>query len=163
MDFKKFTAGMYSYGQDSGPKVEYEKGVTNVDFHDDKFWEHWNNKESENYANLKDFIVILAVCQSIIIEEKKDGSISYNANSPDELALTNAARHFVYAFVNRDAEGNIVIRQTNGKEILYELLNIIEFTSARKRMTVIVKAPDGRILCITKGADSHIIPRLKDG
>jgi P-type E1-E2 ATPase len=45
----------------------------------------------------------------------------------------------------------------------YELLHVIEFTSARKRMSIIVKAPDGRIILMCKGADSHIEPRLKKG
>jgi magnesium-transporting ATPase (P-type) len=30
-------------------------------------------------------------------------------------------------------------------------------------MTVVVRAEDGRILCMTKGADSVIIPRLRTG
>ena len=42
-------------------------------------------------------------------------------------------------------------------------MNVIEFTSTRKRMTVIVKTPDGRILVMTKGADSIIVPRLRNG
>ena len=46
---------------------------------------------------------------------------------------------------------------------MHELLNVIEFTSSRKRMTVIIKRNDGKIICMTKGADSHIIPRLKQG
>lgn len=45
----------------------------------------------------------------------------------------------------------------------YELLNVIEFTSARKRMSIIVRAPDNQVLIMTKGADSHIIPRLAPG
>ena len=38
----------------------------------------------------------------------------------------------------------------------YELLNIIEFSSARKRMSVIVKDSKGEIKLLTKGADSVI-------
>ena len=38
---------------------------------------------------------------------------------------------------------------------------MIEFSSARKRMTAIVKMPDDRIVVMCKGADSIIIPRLK--
>jgi magnesium-transporting ATPase (P-type) len=45
----------------------------------------------------------------------------------------------------------------------YELLNVIEFTSTRKRMSVIVRSPDNKIICMTKGADSIIIPRLQAG
>tara|TARA_B110000285_G_C14998805_1_gene550304 strand:- start:253 stop:381 length:129 start_codon:yes stop_codon:yes gene_type:complete len=40
---------------------------------------------------------ILAICHTII-PEKKNGALQYNASSPDELALTNAARHFGIVF-----------------------------------------------------------------
>ena len=90
--------------------------------------------------------------------------MTYNASSPDELALTNAARHFGIVFKDRDAESNMILenRFTSDNE-KFELLNVIEFTSARKRMSVIVKDPQGRVLLMSKGADSHIIPRLKSG
>lgn len=142
MDFKKFSAGFYSYGKSDPKEIEHEPGVTNVNFDDDEFWEAWKDKKSENYENLNTFIIILAVCHTLIVE-KKDGVIIYNANSPDELALTNAARYFGYVFEDRDENGNIVIHNTNNDtKIVYELLNIIEFTSARKRMTIIVRDPN---------------------
>ena len=37
MEFKKFSAGRFFYGMSDPPKVEYEKGVTNVNFYDDQF------------------------------------------------------------------------------------------------------------------------------
>lgn len=55
-----------------------------------------------------DFINILAICHTIIIE-KKNGIINYNASSPDELALTNAARFFGIIFDDRDDENNIIV------------------------------------------------------
>lgn len=39
-------------------------------------------------------------------------------------------------------------------------MNVIEFTSARKRMSVIVRTPEGQIKVMCKGADSTIIPLL---
>lgn len=45
----------------------------------------------------------------------------------------------------------------------YKLLNLIEFDSTRKRMTVVVKTPEGKILVICKGADSIIEKRLRAG
>ncbi|CAM9921143.1 unnamed protein product, partial [Ectocarpus fasciculatus] len=42
----------------------------------------------------------------------------------------------------------------------YEVLRILDFTSARKRMSVIVRDPDGRVRILCKGADSVMIPRL---
>ena len=38
---------------------------------------------------------------------------------------------------------------------------MIEFDSTRKRMTVIVRTPEGKILVICKGADSIIEKRLR--
>ncbi|VDM29805.1 unnamed protein product [Toxocara canis] len=47
-----------------------------------------------------------------------------------------------------------------GKEEKYEVLNVLEFTSDRRRMGVIVKSPAGNIKLYIKGADSVILPRL---
>jgi len=41
-------------------------------------------------------------------------------------------------------------------EVKYELLSKIEFDSARKRMSVIVRTPDNKIMLVCKGADSII-------
>lgn len=56
-----------------------------------------------------------------------------------------------------------IYNNLTGEQDKYELLNVIEFTSTRKRMTVIVRSPDNKIICMTKGADSIIIPRLLPG
>jgi len=88
----------------------------------------------------------------------------YIASSPDELALTNAARHFGIVFEDRDEHNRIVIYNKNlDKRFYYELLNLIEFTSARKRMSVVVRTEEGKIICMTKGADSIISARLRSG
>ncbi|KAJ2856011.1 hypothetical protein GGI22_003943, partial [Coemansia erecta] len=42
----------------------------------------------------------------------------------------------------------------------YEILDVLEFSSARKRMSVIMRSPDGRVVMMSKGADSAILPRL---
>ena len=47
-----------------------------------------------------------------------------------------------------------------GERYRYEVLNVIEFTSARKRMSVIVRTPEGKIKILCKGADSVIYERL---
>ena len=47
--------------------------------------------------------------------------------------------------------------------LLFKLLNLIEFDSTRKRMTVVVRTPEGKVLVITKGADSIIEKRLRQG
>lgn len=67
-----------------------------------------------------------------------------------------------FAFTGRDEENNMIIKNWNGVE-KFKLLNVIEFDSARKRMSVIVRTPDGKILIICKGADSIIEKRLTPG
>ena len=54
---------------------------------------------------------------------------------------------------------NITI-QVFGKDEVYDILNVIEFTSARKRMSVIVRTPTGQIKVLIKGADNVIYERM---
>jgi len=54
------------------------------------------------------------------------------------LALVNAAKFFGFTFLGRDEDSNMILN-IQGYEVKYKLLNVIEFTSARKRMTVIVR------------------------
>ena len=45
--------------------------------------------------------------------------------------------------------------------VMYQHLNVIEFNSDRKRMTVFVRTPDNKILMICKGADSIVGERIR--
>lgn len=38
----------------------------------------------------------------------------------------------------------------------YKLLNVLEFNSARKRMSVIVRNEEGKVLLLCKGADRYV-------
>ena len=64
MEFKKFTIGMKAYGKNEQDEYEgkYEKGLTNVNFTDEEFYEEWNDLHSENHANIEKFVNILAIC-----------------------------------------------------------------------------------------------------
>ena len=42
----------------------------------------------------------------------------------------------------------------------YQLLHVLEFSSDRKRMSVIVRTPSGKIKLFCKGADTVIYERL---
>jgi magnesium-transporting ATPase (P-type) len=42
----------------------------------------------------------------------------------------------------------------------FQILNVCEFNSTRKRMSTIIRTPDGRIKIYTKGADTVILERL---
>ncbi|PTB66999.1 phospholipid-translocating P-type ATPase [Trichoderma citrinoviride] len=111
----------------------------------------------------KEYLLAMALCHSCL-PEQKDGKIDFQASSPDELALVRAAQELGYLVVQRNSKQiTLQVTQTDGSvELLkYEILDIIEFSSARKRMSIVVRYPDGRISVICKGADSAILPRLR--
>ncbi len=93
------------------------------------------NPADPNHKNLIDVLLHLAICHTIVIDERTG---KYNASSPDELALVNAAKFFGAKFIKRDEDNNVIVNLL-GREHKYRLLNILEFTSARKRMSVIVE------------------------
>ena len=103
-------------------------------------------------------MIFLAVCHTIIIDEKKG---TFNAASPDELALVHFAKQFGYTFTGVDSASYINIHDSiKGKAIRFKLLHTCEFTSSRKRMSVILECENGEILLMCKGADSVIEARL---
>jgi magnesium-transporting ATPase (P-type) len=53
----------------------------------------------------------------------------------------------------------MMIRTPTGKE-QYKLLHILEFNSTRKRMSVILRDKDNKIILMTKGADSIVQERM---
>lgn len=63
--------------------------------------------------------------------------------------------------MGQDKDENLLIQNKHKNETLkYKLLNVCEFNSTRKRMSVIVQTPTGSILLLCKGADSVIKARL---
>lgn len=109
------------------------------------------------------YILAMALCHTCL-PEVIDGKIEYQASSPDELALVGAAQELGYTVVQRSSQQiTLKVSNADGSDLtrVYEILDVIEFSSKRKRMTIILRCPDGRIWLISKGADSMILPRLK--
>ena len=143
MEFKQFTAGGISYGKMNPSVQNYAPGVTNVNFEDDTLWGLLDDKSHPQHYHLDRFIECLGICHTVISEDKEVKGVKckvYNASSPDELALVNGMRHFGFAFRDRDVDDNIIVEMTRtGQVRKYKLLHVIEFSSERKRMSVIVR------------------------
>jgi phospholipid-transporting ATPase len=56
----------------------------------------------------------------------------------------------------------VVENKNTNQTLKYKLLHVCEFTSTRKRMSVIVKDPQGKIILMCKGADSVIMELLTE-
>lgn len=72
---------------------------------------------------------------SISLLLPSSGQINYQAASPDEGALVNAARNFGFAFLAR-TQNTITVSEL-GTERTYSVLAILDFNSDRKRMSII--------------------------
>ena len=86
-----------------------------------------------------------------------------NPNNPPPtrlLALPCHCRDVGIVFKTRTSDSIVV--DYLGEERKYKLLNIVEFTSTRKRMTIVVRDPDGSIVAYSKGADSIMQPLLSE-
>ena len=107
---------------------------------------------------LNGFFTVLALCHTVIAAvDPETGALEYRAQSPDEAALVQAAADVGFIFRGRDHESLRLQTPFNEQLEEYELLNVLEFNSTRKRMSVIVRKVDendSRVFLLCKGADN---------
>ncbi|GAA5966757.1 hypothetical protein JCM3765_000939 [Sporobolomyces pararoseus] len=115
------------------------------------------SNRGQNSAIIEEFLTLLSTCHTVI-PEMKDEKIVYQASSPDEAALVSGADVLGYTFKTRKPQSVFV--EINGREKEYQVLNILEFNSTRKRMSSIIRTPEGKIKLYCKGADTVIFERL---
>uniref|UniRef100_A0A7M4EQN1 Phospholipid-transporting ATPase n=1 Tax=Crocodylus porosus TaxID=8502 RepID=A0A7M4EQN1_CROPO len=141
MQFKKCTIAGVAYGL--GSQSGDEKA-----FSDSSLLENLQSNHP-TAPIICEFLTMMAVCHTAVPEREGD-TIVYQAASPDEGALVRAAKHLRFVFTGRTPDS--VIIDSLGQEERYELLNVLEFTSTRKRMSVIVRTPSGKLRLYCKGA-----------
>ncbi|XP_059148843.1 probable phospholipid-transporting ATPase IIB isoform X1 [Physella acuta] len=112
----------------------------------------------------------IALCHNVtpVFEESTNGDVknddteadqqlkqkvTYQASSPDEIALVSWAESVNLALVKRDLN-SITLRTPTGALATYTILQIFPFTSESKRMGIIVRDTEtGEITFYLKGAD----------
>jgi len=112
------------------------------------------------------FLLSLALCHTCFPEKRKSGTIDYQAASPDEQAIVRAAQELGYIVIDRQTSTIMIKSFPFGLDAdplfeTYQILDVIEFSSGRKRMSIIVRMPDQRICVFCKGADSTITQLLR--
>ncbi|KAL7689767.1 putative P-type ATPase, HAD-like superfamily [Plasmopara halstedii] len=147
-----------------------------VNYQDDALFEAMAQKNSAQAKAIGAFFEHLAVCHTVMPEKAADNSLRLSASSPDEQALVAAAACFGYKFVAR-GPGKAMVEYFScvdnpdamfcHQPVLehavgqYEVLEVLEFNSTRKRMSVIVKGPSGELTLFCKGADTVMYERLR--
>ena len=120
--------------------------------------------------HIKNFFRVLAMCHDAEIdverkvENQSEGpsraSDTLSAMNPDDEALIHAADHFGFRFQGRVEDKVRVLNKERGRVEEIEVLQTFQFSSVRRRMGILVREPDGRIMLYVKGADVAVVPLL---
>ncbi|KAK6913103.1 P-type ATPase, C-terminal [Dillenia turbinata] len=150
--------------ENKGDQMESVRAVKAFNFRDERLMNgQW--VEESNSDLIQKFFRLLAICHTVVPDaDKETEEISYEAESPDEAAFVIAARELGFIFFER-TQTSISLQEidpNSGKTIVrvYKLLHVLEFSSSRKRMSVIVRTPENQLLLLCKGADSVMFERL---
>ena len=115
--------------------------------------------KAERSKHIRDYLECISLCHTVI-PEHKDDTIVFQAQSPDEAALCQAAANNGFTFWDR-APKTVTLKLPDGSLHVYQLLWEIEFSSERRRMSVLVRDDDGRVKLFTKGADNVMMKLLR--
>ena len=169
MEFMKCSVAGVVYGQGT-TEIAYaaakRKGINipppdnkGKAFKDENFVKMINSEETP--LDIKHFMWLLSVCHAVIPEEdeNEEHGIAFQASSPDEAALVLAAADLGYLFCGRTSSG--ITLKIKGETVQVPVLANLEFTSERKRSSVIIRHPEtNEIILYCKGADDLILSRV---
>ncbi|KAI8906959.1 hypothetical protein EDD86DRAFT_210177 [Gorgonomyces haynaldii] len=156
------TEALKKMSQELKGLVDFSRISTHPSFVDPELAYHLA-KGGHQGQKIREFFSLLSLCHTVLVDkpDKRAPNRSvYNAQSPDEAALVSAARDLGFEFTGR--ENNDIHVRVLGTDRTYRVLHIMEFNSDRKRMSVIIRRPEGELLLLTKGADSVIYERLSE-
>ena len=165
MEFKCCSIGGKCYTEEitEDNQVQSHDGIEVGFYSFDNLHEHLKDTSLQQSAIINEFFTLLSACHTVIPETNDvDDTIKYQAASPDEGALVQGAADLGYKFRVRKPKGISIRNTLTGVDSEYELLNICEFNSTRKRMSAIFRCRDGVIRLFCKGADTVILERLSD-
>ncbi|CAN4081903.1 unnamed protein product [Withania somnifera] len=140
--------------------------IKGFNFRDDRLMDKmWINRS--NVSDMMMFFRVMTLCHTgIPVEDGKSDKLKYEAESPEEVSFLIAAQEFGFKFCHRTQSVMVVeeLDASSGVDVKreYKLLNLLEFNSSRKRMSVIVRNENGDIFLLCKGADNVILDRLAD-
>ncbi|CAO2836402.1 unnamed protein product [Amaranthus hypochondriacus] len=143
--------------------------VKGFNFKDERLMNgRWVKADEPHRSMIMNFFRVLAICHTVIPSvHEETGEIIYEAESPDEAAFVTAAKELGFEFFQR-TQKNIYLHELDyetGQKVKrsYELLHVLEFSSSRKRMSVIIRNEENKLLLFCKGADSVMFERLSEG
>ncbi|KAI0651082.1 aminophospholipid-transporting P-type ATPase [Trametes meyenii] len=162
MEMKKLHMGTVSYGFDSMDEVAHQLAVafgTNT--------EQGHGRQNSLHTGVQlatrgrrdmssrvhDVVLSLALCHNVTPVYNDDGTVTYQASSPDEVAIVKWTESVGLRLTFRDRT-RIELQTPSGARISFEVLDIFPFTSESKRMGIVVRdSQTGEVTFLQKGAD----------
>ena len=108
---------------------------------------------------INEFFTALAITNECMVNEN-NGDIKYIGTSPDDLELVKTASKQGFRLIHTSFDKKTVL--IGNKKISFQILYVLNFSSERKRMSIIFRDPKGKIKIYTKGADCEINKRLSE-
>eukprot|EP00833_Pecoramyces_ruminatium_P015707 jgi/Orpsp1_1/1189739/evm.model.d7180000074113.1 len=152
MELKQIHLGTLSYTTEAMEEIksnllmlyETQNEINNIRF-----------KRSKDMANrIKDIVLALALCHNVTPIISEDGKLTYEASSPDEIAIVKWTENIGMTLIYRDTK-KIKLRTPIDTILEFSILEIFPFTSETKRMGIIVKDEiTNEITFYMKGADA---------
>lgn len=158
MEMKKLHLGTVSYASDSMDIVESAvaagiSGTSNMNSHEND--RYANTRAKRDLSNrIRDMITTLALCHNVTTTFE-DGEMTYQAASPDEIAIVRYTAEVGLSLYKRDRTSITLIHEATHTSLQYEILNVFPFNSDSKRMGIIVKDNySDEYWFLQKGADT---------
>lgn len=105
-------------------------------------------------VRVKDVVLALALCHNVTPIENEDGTVTYQASSPDEVAIVHWAESVGLALTARDRTSMTLRCLHDGSLLGFDILEIFPFTSESKRMSIVIRDRlTGELTFYQKGAD----------
>ncbi|KAK7207726.1 hypothetical protein BZA70DRAFT_233712 [Myxozyma melibiosi] len=144
MELKKIHVGTVSYAGEAMDEVaNYVSG------------EGQNTRSRRDIGvRVRDLVFALAVCHNVT-PVYEDGESSYQAASPDEIAIVKWTESVGLVLAKRDRQSIVLSYAGSKAEQHLEILQIFPFSSETKRMGIVVRDVEkDEITFFEKGADS---------
>lgn len=146
MQFRKLQLGQINFDQ-----IDDIKEDLNRDYFSESSGH--SEKKIRLSSSAKQIITAIALCHNVTPAVADDGSHGYQASSPDEVALVKFTESVGMTLYNRTLT-SITLKNPRDEFDEFDVLKVFPFTSARKRMGIIIKSRETeKILFIMKGAD----------
>ncbi|WVQ93981.1 hypothetical protein IAU59_001059 [Kwoniella sp. CBS 9459] len=105
-------------------------------------------------SRVRDAVMALATCHNVTPVTNDDGTITYQASSPDEVAIVQWTESVGLRLTHRDRT-SMVVCSNAGQEYTFDILAVFPFTSESKRMGIVVRDRSAdTITFVQKGADT---------